>query len=98
MKAKLFRDKEGISEQVFGAVKLRDKSLVFISANGIRKFNIQKKKFEHFRMPQMTINYFATCLFEDSHQNLWFGTYNGGVYKYIISESRMEHYDLIVIL
>ena len=95
MKAKLFRGKEGLSDQVFGATKLRDGSLICVTAVGLKKYNNEEKKFEGFRMPHMTTYFSTSCLFEDSHKNLWFGTYNGGVYKYIMSESRMEYYDLI---
>ena len=95
MKVKIFKGKEGISDQVFDATKIKDGSLVCVTAVGVKKYNNDDKKFEGFRMPHMT-NYFSTiCLFEDSHRNFWFGTYNGGVYKYIMSESRMEYYDLI---
>ena len=46
-------------------------------------------------MPHMTTYFSTTCLLEDKKGNIWFGTYNGGIYKYIMSESRMVYYDLI---
>ena len=95
VKAKLFMGKEGLSDQVFGATKIRDGSLVCVTAVGLKKYNNEEKKFEGFRMPHMTTYFSTMCLYEDSHRNFWFGTYNGGVYKYIMSESRMEYYDLI---
>jgi serine phosphatase RsbU (regulator of sigma subunit)/streptogramin lyase len=42
----------------------------------------------------MTTYFSSTCLLEDSKGNIWFGTYNGGIYKYLMSESRMEVIDL----
>ena len=42
----------------------------------------------------MTTYFSSTCLLEDKKGNIWFGTYNGGIYKYIMSESRMEVIDL----
>ena len=43
----------------------------------------------------MTTYFSTTCLLEDKTGNMWFGTYNGGIYKYVMSESRMMFYDLI---
>ncbi len=42
----------------------------------------------------MTTYFTTICLLEDRDGNLWFGTYNGGLFKYIMSESRMVYYDL----
>jgi ligand-binding sensor domain-containing protein/serine phosphatase RsbU (regulator of sigma subunit) len=95
LKFKSFMGKEGLSDQVFGATRIRDGSLVCVTAVGLKKYNDEEKKFEGFRMPHMTTYFSTMSLYEDSHRNLWFGTFNGGVYKYIMSESRMEYYDLI---
>jgi ligand-binding sensor domain-containing protein/serine phosphatase RsbU (regulator of sigma subunit) len=95
IKAKQFRGKEGLSDQVFGSNINRDGSLICIADVGLRKYNIDEKKFENYRMPHMTTYFNCTCLMEDKKGNLWFGTYNGGIYKYIMSESRMEVIDLI---
>lgn len=89
-----FRGKDGLSDQVFGAAVIRDGSLVCIADAGLRKFNKEDKKFEIYRMPHMTTYFSSTTLLEDSKGNIWFGTYNGGVYKYVMSESRMDFIDL----
>ena len=60
----------------------------------MRKYNTAERKFENYRMPHMTTYFNTTCLLEDRKGNMWFGTYNGGIYKYIMSESRMEVIDL----
>jgi ligand-binding sensor domain-containing protein/serine phosphatase RsbU (regulator of sigma subunit) len=39
--------------------------------------------------------YSTMCLQEDKEGNIWFGTYNGGIYKYRISDNRMEKIDLL---
>jgi ligand-binding sensor domain-containing protein/serine phosphatase RsbU (regulator of sigma subunit) len=94
IKAKQFRGKDGLSDQVFGATLIHDGSFVCIADVGLRKYNVEEKKFENYRMPHMTTYFNSTCLHEDRKGNLWFGTYNGGIYKYIMSESRMEIIDL----
>ena len=93
--AKLYRGKEGLSDQVFGTSLSRDGSLICITDAGLRKYNAEENKFEIYRMPHMTTYFSSTCMLEDSNGNIWFGTYNGGLYKYIMSESRMEFMDLM---
>lgn len=89
-----FRGKDGLSDQVFGATVNRDGSLICVADAGLRKYYKEDKKFEIYRMPHMTTYFNSTCLLEDSRGNIWFGTYNGGVYKYVMSESRMDFIDL----
>jgi len=67
---------------------------VCIADVGLRRYNTENNKFENYRMPHMTTYFSSTCLLEDKKGNIWFGTYNGGIYKYIMSESRMEVIDL----
>jgi len=94
IKVKQFTGKDGLSDRVSGAAVTRDTALICISDVGLRKYNVEEKKFENYRMPHMTTYFNSTCLIEDKKGNLWFGTYNGGIYKYIMSESRMEEIDL----
>jgi ligand-binding sensor domain-containing protein/serine phosphatase RsbU (regulator of sigma subunit) len=94
IKAKQFRGKEGLSDQVYGSNLNRDRSFICIADVGLRKYNPVEKKFENYRMPHLTTYFNTTCLLEDRKGNMWFGTYNGGIYKYIMSESRMEVIDL----
>jgi serine phosphatase RsbU (regulator of sigma subunit)/streptogramin lyase len=95
IKAKQFRGKDGLSDQVFGASVFRDGSFICVADVGLRRYNPEEKKFENYRMPHMTTYFSTFCLLEDKAGSIWFGTYNGGIYKYIMSESRMVYYDLI---
>lgn len=90
-----FMGKDGLSDIVSGASVTRDGSIICVSDVGLRKFNAQEKKFENYRMPHMTTYFSTFCLVEDKKGNIWFGTHNGGVYKYNMSESKMDFYDLI---
>ena len=92
--ARQFKGKHGLSDRVFGATVNKDSSLICVADYGMRRFNPEEDKFENYRMPHMTTYFNATCLLEDSKGNIWFGTFNGGIYKYIMSESRMEVIDL----
>ena len=95
IKGKQFRGKNGLSDQVYGAVVYHDGSIVCITDVGLRRYNPGEAKFENYRMPHMTTYFNTTCLLEDKKGNIWFGTNHGGIYKYIMSESRMIYYDLI---
>jgi ligand-binding sensor domain-containing protein/serine phosphatase RsbU (regulator of sigma subunit) len=94
IKVKQFRGKNGLSDQVFGASVTRDGSFISIADVGLRKYNPEIEKFENYRMPHMTTYFTSTSMLEDNSGNLWFGTHNGGLYKYVKSESRMDMIDL----
>jgi len=95
IKAKQFRGKEGLSDQVYGSTLIRGGSFICVTDVGLKRYNEEEKKFEGYRMPHMTTYFITTSLLEDKAGNKWFGTYNGGIYKYVTSESRMVYYDLI---
>ncbi len=94
IKARQYRGKEGLSDQVYGSNLNRDGSFICITDVGLRKFNTAQVRFENYRMPHMTTYFTTTCLLQDRNGNMWFGTYNGGVYKYSMSEKWMEMIDL----
>jgi ligand-binding sensor domain-containing protein/serine phosphatase RsbU (regulator of sigma subunit) len=94
LKVTQYRGKDGLSDQVYGSAIIRDTSFICIADVGLRRYNTELNKFEIFRMPHMTTYFSTVCLMEDSKDNIWFGTYNGGLYKYIMSESRMQFIDL----
>jgi ligand-binding sensor domain-containing protein/serine phosphatase RsbU (regulator of sigma subunit) len=95
IKVRLYRGKQGLSDQVFGSSLLRDRSFICITDIGLRKYDPAGQRFENYRMPHMTTYFSSNCLLEDTKGNIWFGTNHGGVYKYIMSESRMVYYDLV---
>ncbi len=94
IKSRQYTGKDGLSDRVSGANVNRDGSFICIADVGLRKYNEENNKFENYRMPHMTTYFSSTCLQEDTKGNIWFGTYNGGIYKYLMSESRMEVIDL----
>jgi ligand-binding sensor domain-containing protein/serine phosphatase RsbU (regulator of sigma subunit) len=95
IKTRQFRGRVGLSDQVYGANIKKDGAFICVTDVGLRLFNEEENKFENYRMPHMTTYFSTICLLEDRKGNLWFGTYKGGIYKYIMSESRMEYHDLI---
>ena len=95
IKGKQFRGKDGLSDQVYGAIVNHSGSVICIADVGLRRYNSEENKFENYRMPHLTTYFSSTCLLEDKKNNIWFGTNHGGIYRYIMSESRMVYYDLI---
>jgi ligand-binding sensor domain-containing protein/serine phosphatase RsbU (regulator of sigma subunit) len=87
--------KEGLSPQVFGAIRTKAGDFICVSDVGTRKFVPAEHKFENYRMPHMTTYFSPTCLFDDSKGNIWFGTYNGGVYRFNLTDNKMDFKDLI---
>ena len=94
IKARQFRGKAGLSDQIYGSKLEKNGSFICIADAGLRKYNPVESKFENYRMPHMTTYFSTICMIEDSKGNLWFGTDKGGLYKYIMSESRMQVIDL----
>ena len=94
IKARQFRGKEGLSDQVSDSYLNKAGDYICIADAGMRKFNPVIQKFENYRLPHMTTYFSTICILNDSKGNVWFGTYNGGAYKYVMSESRMEFIDL----
>jgi ligand-binding sensor domain-containing protein/serine phosphatase RsbU (regulator of sigma subunit) len=94
IKARQFRGREGLSDQVSDAYLNKAGEYICIADAGMRKFNPEIQKFENYRLPHMTTYFSTICILNDSKGNVWFGTYNGGAYKYVMSESRMEFINL----
>ncbi len=87
--------KDNLSDQIFGSYVTPDGTLICIADVALFRYNSSEKKFEKYRMPHMTTYFSTTCLLEDKTGSTWFGTYNGGLYRYIMSDSKMVYYDLI---
>ncbi|HLP73175.1 MAG TPA: two-component regulator propeller domain-containing protein [Bacteroidales bacterium] len=96
MKVKQFTGRDNLADWTVGSAVLDDTTFICITNGGLmRRFNSSDGKFEIFRMPHYTTYFATTTLMQDSRGDLWFGTYNGGLYKYIMSKSKMQFIDLI---
>ncbi|HLN20384.1 MAG TPA: two-component regulator propeller domain-containing protein [Bacteroidales bacterium] len=94
--ARSFTGRDNLSDWTVGSGIINDTSFVCITNEGLmRRYNTATEKFENFRLPHYTTYFSTTCILEDSQSNIWFGTYNGGIYKYSLKDSKMHVIDLI---
>lgn len=82
-----------LSDMVFNSLLSSNGELYFITDTGIKKYDEKEKAFTRF-IPKNLDTYFQfSVLFEDSKQNLWYGTYNGGLYKQDPKTGKVDYYD-----
>jgi ligand-binding sensor domain-containing protein/serine phosphatase RsbU (regulator of sigma subunit) len=93
VQAQNFKGKEGLSDKVFGSTTTKDGTFYCLTDVGIKKYVKEEDSFESFLLEDLTKYWMKTTMFEDSKGNLWFGTYNGGLYKYEADPGRMIIYD-----
>ncbi len=89
-----YRGGEGLSDQVTSFCIDSKDDLYFIADVGIKRYNAGKDIFETFRPDSLTDYFTSTVMFEDSKGNYWYGTHNGGLYKYVKSTGRMKVFDI----
>jgi ligand-binding sensor domain-containing protein/serine phosphatase RsbU (regulator of sigma subunit) len=91
---KQYRGGEGLSPQVTSSCIDSNKDLFFITDVGIKKYNKVKDTFETFRPDSLTKFFWTTFMFQDSRGNYWYGTHNGGLYKFEKASGRMKFFDI----
>ncbi len=93
LSAKQYQGSKGISDRVFYTLKSHDGSFYCVAPEGIYKYNEDNDRFTAALFAGLTTYFAKTTMFEDSKGNMWFGTYNGGVYKYDVQKDTMIIFD-----
>lgn len=90
-----YRGKEGLSDQVSSICVDNFNNFYCITPPaGIKKFNPEKNVFETF-LPEGLTKYFnVIVMYQDKKGNYWYGTYNGGLYKYDVESGKMLIFDM----
>ncbi|MFO7657718.1 MAG: two-component regulator propeller domain-containing protein [Bacteroidales bacterium] len=82
-----------IGDRVYSSLLLSDGKIFFVTDLGIKMYLPEENTFRSY-LPKGLDTYFAISeLFEDSEKNLWFGTYNGGLYKLDHNTNKFKFYD-----
>lgn len=90
---KQYKGNSGLSDQVFSSALTHGGDYYCLADVGIRKYNREKDVFENFTLPGLSQYFMKTCMYEDRNGNLYFGTYHGGLYVYMIESDTMLIYD-----
>lgn len=89
-----FMGSEGLGDRVFDLSATKDSSLFFITDVGIKKLD-SDSTFSFYKPGGMSNMFQLTCMLEDSRGMRWFGTHNGGLYKYAPGNSDIEIIDVL---
>lgn len=95
LRGKQFMGKDGLSDQISGTCIDNDDNLYCITSYaGIKKFNPSQNNFETFNPQGLTKFFNIIVMFQDSRGNYWYGTHNGGLYKYDVDSGKMRVFDV----
>ena len=83
-----------LSDRVFGAFVSRKGVVYFITDAFIKYYKPADNSFINLNLDGMPTFFLITCMYEDSKNNLWFGTYHGGLYKYEETIDSFKIYDI----
>jgi ligand-binding sensor domain-containing protein/serine phosphatase RsbU (regulator of sigma subunit) len=90
-----YSGKDGLGDQVSGVcIDNNNDFYCIIPGAGIKKFNRAKNSFETFLPPDLTKYFDIIVMYHDSKGNYWYGTHNGGLYKYEAGEGKMWVFDI----
>ena len=82
-----------LGDRVFYGTIALGGSIFFITEAGIKKYNAGENSFENFSLAGLTTYWQITAMHEDKTGDLWFGTFNGGLYKYDNETGEFTIYD-----
>ena len=61
----------------------KDGKVYFITDVGIKEYNYETDEFDNYKVKNMPAYFQITCMMESSNGDQWFGSYNGGLYRYM---------------
>ncbi|MFW5877745.1 MAG: two-component regulator propeller domain-containing protein, partial [bacterium] len=77
---------DDLSDRIFDVYKTKNGKIHFVTDAFLKIAEPSTNSFDNFIKNGMPRYFLITCMYEDSDNNLWFGTHNGGLYKYIPEE------------
>jgi len=82
-----------LSDRVFSVIMTKSDSIFFITDVGIKKYNKVDSSFVRHAPKGLTTYWQITAMYEDSRGDVWYGTYHGGLYRYIKEKNEFKIYD-----
>ncbi len=82
-----------LSDIVFGGTLAFNNDLFLITDVGIERFRKDLNTFVNFLPEGHSTYFFKTSMYQDSKGNIWYGTRNGGLIKYIRDTKEYKIYD-----
>lgn len=82
-----------LSDRVFSVLMAKSDSVFVITDAGVRKFNKKDSSFARHMPKGLTSYWPTTTMFEDSKGDIWYGTYHGGLYRYLKDKNEFKIYD-----
>ncbi len=93
MTGQQYMGRQGLSNDAFGFYPDSRSNLYCITDMGIKKYDHASDRFIPFNPEGLTRYFLTTTIFEDSHGNMWFGTFNGGLYRQDRESGEMSFFD-----
>jgi ligand-binding sensor domain-containing protein/serine phosphatase RsbU (regulator of sigma subunit) len=93
MAGQQYLGRQGLSNDAFGFCIDRNGDLYCITDMGIKKYDHASDRFVPYNPEGLTRYFQKTTMFEDSRGNMWFGTFNGGLYRLDRENGTMHIYD-----
>jgi len=90
-----YKGNQGLSDRVFAISKSKKHGLLYVTDVGVKYYNAKTDSFVAMKdIYEFWPNFFSqTYVFEDREQNIWVGTYNGGLYKFSNTNEKPFVYD-----
>jgi ligand-binding sensor domain-containing protein/serine phosphatase RsbU (regulator of sigma subunit) len=83
-----------LSDRIYGVFTSRNGTVYFITDAFIKYYKPNENSFVNLDLKGMPSYFLITCMYEDSKNNIWFGTHNGGLYKYEAAKNKFKIYDI----
>ncbi|MBI9055369.1 MAG: SpoIIE family protein phosphatase [Bacteroidales bacterium] len=87
-----FKGKQ-LGDRVFSGTIAKNNTVFFITEAGIKKYNKKENSFEGFAPKGLSRYFQITDMHEDKKGDIWFGTFHGGLFRYMKDKDEFKIYD-----
>ncbi|MCW3805157.1 two-component regulator propeller domain-containing protein [Plebeiibacterium marinum] len=85
---------KNVSNVVFNSYMSKKQGVFLITDVDIQFYDIDKAEFKRYNPRNLDTYFQFSVLFEDSKGNMWYGTFNGGLYKQDALSGEVQYYDI----